>query len=231
MFGINFNRLVTATAVIAICCGTSFAAPAKMGMHKMTKVSAKKTNLVHKGKAAKIEQPEQNLSEEELFAMALESKHISKDGSTLTDTRDGKIYKVEIRGDKAWMKNNLSFSLSTPKQCLLEDEGNCKKFGRFYSHKEASKACPNGWHLPNDGEWRDYQKDQSKLDWNNLGKGGCKDWDGYCNSELTGHYWSSTSIMKNTGRSWEFRRQAKSIDRTDQNVQKGLYVRCVTELE
>ena len=159
MFGINFNRLVTATAVIAICCGTSFAAPAKMGMHKMTKVSAKKTNLVHKGKAAKIEQPEQNLSEEELFAMALESKHISKDGSTLTDTRDGKIYKVEIRGDKAWMKNNLSFSLSTPKQCLLEDEGNCKKFGRFYSHNEASKACPSGWHLPNDGEWHPYEAD------------------------------------------------------------------------
>ena len=84
---------------------------------------------------------------------------------------------------------------------------------------------------PDDGEWRDFQKDRARLDWNNLGRGGCKDWDGYCNSELTGHYWSSTSIMKNTGRSWEFRREAKSIDRTDQNVQKGLYVRCVTELE
>ena len=106
MFGINFNRLVTATAIMALCCATSFAAgPKKMGMHKMTKVSAKKTNLVHKSKAAKIEQPEQNLSEEELFALALQSKNISKDGNTLTDARDGKTYKIEIKGDKAWMKN------------------------------------------------------------------------------------------------------------------------------
>ena len=127
MFGIKFNRLVAATAVLALCCGASFAAgPKKMGMHKMTKVSAKKTNLVHKGKTAKLEQPEQNLSEEELFALALESKNISKDGNTLTDTRDGKTYKIEIRGDKAWMKNNLSYSLSTPKQCLLEDSA-CSK--------------------------------------------------------------------------------------------------------
>ena len=231
MFGIKFNRLVAATAVLALCCGASFAAgPKKMGMHKMTKVSVKKTNLVHKGKTAKLKQPEQNLSEEELFALALESKNISKDGSTLTDTRDGKTYKIEIRGDKAWMKNNLSYSLSTPKQCLLEDEGNCKKFGRFYSHKEASKACPNGWHLPNDGEWRDYQKDQSKLDWNNLGKGGCKDWDGYCEGDNTGHYWSASKVKKNTARSWEFRSMAHSINRTDESLSKGLYVRCVADL-
>jgi hypothetical protein len=230
MFGINFNRLVAAAAVMAFCCGTSFAAGPKMGQHKVAKISAKKSHMMHSSKKAKIEPIEQNLSEEELFAIALESKNISKDGNTLTDKRDGKTYKVEIKGDKAWMKNNLAFSLSTPKQCLLEDEGNCKKFGRFYSHKEASKACPAGWHLPNDGEWRDYQKDQSKLDWNNLGKGGCKDWDGYCEGDNTGHYWSASKVKKNTARSWEFRSVAHSINRTDESLSKGLYVRCVADL-
>lgn len=234
MSGINFKHLIKGSALtvmtVALLCGTSFAAGPKMGHNKVAKISAKKTHMTRSGKAAKLDQVEQNLSEEELFAIALQSKNISKDGNTLTDKRDGKTYKVEIKGDKAWMKNNLAFSLSTPKQCLLEDEGNCKKFGRFYSHKEASKACPAGWHLPNDGEWRDYQKDQSKLDWNNLGKGGCKDWDGYCEGDNTGHYWSASKVKKNTARSWEFRSVAHSINRTDESLSKGLYVRCVADL-
>jgi uncharacterized protein (TIGR02145 family) len=157
-------------------------------------------------------------------------KNVDEKKMELTDTRDGKKYKVEKRDNRLWMVTNLKFSLTSARQCLLEDTTFCKKFGRFYNYNDAKKACPAGWHLPDDAEWRDFQKDREKLNWETIGRGGCKDWDGYCNSELTGHYWSSTSIMKNTGRSWEFRRQAKSIDRTDQNVQKGLYVRCVTEL-
>ena len=237
MLGFNVNRLVmgsarviTVAAVVALCCGTSFAAGPKMAHHKVAKIS-NKANMTHtSSKRAKLGHIEQNLSDEELFALALQSKNISQDGRTLTDKRDGKTYKVEIKGDKAWMKNNLAFSLSTPKQCLLEDEGNCKKFGRFYNHKEAAKACPSGWHLPNDGEWRDYQKDQSKLDWNNLGKGGCKDWDGYCEGDNTGHYWSASKVKKNTARSWEFRSIGRSINRTDESMSKGLYVRCVADL-
>lgn len=182
-------------------------------------------------KMAKSEKAGIQLSDEELFQQALASKNISKDGKTLTDSRDGKKYSVEIRGDKAWMTSNLAFSLSTPRQCLLEDESFCKKYGRFYNHQEAKKACPANWHLPNDAEWRDYQKDQSKLDWNNLGKGGCKQWDGYCESSSTGHYWSATSVQANTGRSWEFRSVAHSINRTDEATNKGLYVRCVADLK
>ena len=166
------------------------------------------------------------VSERDLYA----EKFVDRKEMKMTDPRDNQVYKVEQRDNRLWMVSNLKFSLTSAKQCLLEDTTFCKKFGRFYMHTDAKKACPAGWHLPDDGEWRDFQKDRARLDWNNLGRGGCKDWDGYCNSELTGHYWSSTSIMKNTGRSWEFRRLAKSIDRTDQNVQKGLYVRCVTEL-
>ena len=232
MSGFKIRRLIgnsgcalAACAVLALCT-TPFAAPYKV--HKPAKIGDK-THLI-KQKTSIKEQALPEMSEEERFAMVLKSKNISEDGKVLTDTRDGKTYKVEIKGEKAWMKNNLAFSLSTPSQCLLEDEGNCKKYGRFYSHKEAAKACPSGWHLPNDGEWRDYQKDQSKLDWNNLGKGGCKDWDGYCESSSTGHYWSASKVKKNTARSWEFRSVARSINRTDESLSKGLYVRCVADL-
>lgn len=167
------------------------------------------------------------VSERNLYA----ERFVDSTKMVLTDPRDKQQYKVDFRGNRLWMLSNLKFGISSPDQCLLGDAKFCKQFGRFYSHSEAKKVCPEGWHLPDDGEWRDFQKDRSKLDWNDMGRGGCRDWDGFCNSEFTGHYWSSTSIKKNTGRSWEFRRQGKSIDRTDQSVQKGLYVRCVAELE
>lgn len=223
------GRIVTTLAITALFATASFAAPmGPSGSMKAKMAKPTKVSMVKKSK--KMEVSAAPLSEEELFQAMLQSKNISADGKTLTDKRDGKKYSVEIRGDKAWMKSNLAFSLSTPRQCLMEEESNCKKFGRFYSHSEAKMACPAGWHLPNDGEWRDYQKDQSKLDWNNLGKGGCKNWDGYCESSSTGHYWSQSSVQKNTGRSWEFRSVAHSINRTDESVSKGLYVRCVADL-
>ena len=165
------------------------------------------------------------VSERDLFA----EKNVSEKDMVLTDQRDGKTYKVEKRGNRLWMTQNLRFSLQSAKQCFLEDTLFCKKHGRFYTYYEAKKACPQGWHLPDDGEWRDYQRES--VNWDNMGVGGCKDWDEYCDATNTGHYWSSTSIKKNTGRSWEFRRLGKNINRTDESTQKGLYVRCVAELE
>lgn len=161
----------------------------------------------------------------------LEERNISKKDMMMTDPRDGQKYKVELRdSSKAWMTQNLKYNLTSAKQCFLEDSVFCIRHGRFYTHTEALRACPSGWHLPDDAEWRDYQKDQAKLDWDNLGRGGCRDWDEYCDETFTGHYWSKTSVKKKTGRSWEFRRQARSINRTDESVQKGLYVRCVADL-
>lgn len=156
---------------------------------------------------------------------------LSKDLKTFTDSRDGRTYKIEVRDStKVWMKQNLSYNLTSAKQCYMEDTTFCKKYGRYYTYNEALKACPSGWHLPGDGEWRDYQKDREKLDWNNLGIGGCRDWDEYCEASSTGHYWSNSSVVKGTGRAWEFRSKGRSINRTDEDVKKLLYVRCVTEL-
>lgn len=219
------GRVLTVLVLSALCT-TAFAGPRISGKQvaKPNKVQLVKTP------ESRLNQSGEVLSEEEIFKRVLQQKNISADGQIMTDSRDGKKYSIEIRGDKAWMKKNLAFSISTPNQCLLESEEYCQKFGRFYSHPEAKMACPAGWHLPDDGEWRDYQKDRSKLDWKNLGQGGCKDWDGYCESNTTGHYWSASSVEKNTGRSWEFRSEPKSINRTDENTHKGLYVRCVADL-
>jgi len=161
----------------------------------------------------------------------LAEKGVSKKDMILTDKRDGRKYPVEIRAGKVWMKSNLLFSFTSPKQCYVEDKEFCEKFGRYYVYEDALTACPVGWHLPDDGEWRDYQKDRSTLDWETLGRGGCQDWDNYCDGAGTGHYWSATSIKKNTARAWEFKRLVRDIDRTDESVYKGLYVRCVADLD
>jgi len=154
-------------------------------------------------------------------------KNISPKDMIFTDKRDNKKYKVGVRGGKIWMMKNLAFSVSSEKQCYVEDKSFCEKFGRYYTYEDALRACPEGWHLPDDGEWRDFQKDRATLDWDNLGQGGCQDWDNYCDGMNTGHYWSKTSVRENTARSWEFNRSDRDIDRTDASVYKGLYVRCV----
>lgn len=160
-----------------------------------------------------------------------EELNISQKDNMMTDPRDGKKYPVMIRDGKAWMTSNLKFNLVSASQCFLEDQVFCKKHGRFFTYNDAKKACPKGWHLPDDGEWRDFQLDWSKLDWKNLGQGGCKDWDEYCDEATTGHYWSATSVKRGTGRAWEFRSKARSIDRTDADAQKLLYVRCVADMK
>lgn len=157
-------------------------------------------------------------------------KGVDRKDMMLTDARDGKKYKVEEKNNKFWMRTNLAFELTSAAQCFMEDTSYCVKFGRFYKHPEALKACPEGWRLPDDKDWREFQKDRASLDWDNLGQGGCHDWDEYCDAVTTGHYWSAASIVKGTGRSWEFRRAVRSINRTDESDQKGLYVRCVADM-
>ena len=156
-------------------------------------------------------------------------KNISPKDMIFTDKRDNKKYKVGVRGGKIWMMKNLAFSVTSEKQCYVDDKSYCEKFGRYYTYDDATKACPPGWHLPDDGEWRDFQKDRATLDWDNLGQGGCQDWDNFCDGFNSGHYWSKSSVQPNTARSWEFNRADKDIERTDASVYKGLYVRCVAD--
>jgi len=65
------------------------------------------------------------------------------------------IYRtVEIEGGGPfWMAQNLNDSLKGGK-CYEDKPENCEKYGRLYTWNEAMKACPKGWHLPSDEEWR-----------------------------------------------------------------------------
>jgi len=55
-------------------------------------------------------------------------------------------------GTQTWMAENLNYDIAGSK-CYDNKPENCTKYGRLYDLATAKKACPSGWHLPNNAEW------------------------------------------------------------------------------
>ena len=97
---------------------------------------------------------------------------------TYTDPRDGNEYKWVRYGNLEWMAENFRYDLNDESKCLVyDDEAEIgrldeKKYGRLYTYTGAVEACPEGWRLPTDEDWKNLERqmgmsnaDANKWDW------------------------------------------------------------------
>ncbi len=72
---------------------------------------------------------------------------------TINDPRDGKTYATIEIGSQTWISENLNFE-TADSWWHGDDPSNGTKYGRLYTWESAKAACPAGWHLPSDTEWK-----------------------------------------------------------------------------
>lgn len=76
---------------------------------------------------------------------------------TFTDPRDGQIYyTVKIGSLKTWFLSNLNYE--APNSWLYNNSSaSGNTYGRLYTWDAALNACPDGWHLPTDDDWKAFE--------------------------------------------------------------------------
>lgn len=104
-----------------------------------TDVPLEKTNVDRPASQKKPGRPQEKKDEANIF----------------TDPRDGQTYKtIELNGLR-WMAQNLNYDMGEGCWYYKHNPKNGEQYGQLYTWEAAKKACPPGWRLPTDEEWRD----------------------------------------------------------------------------
>jgi uncharacterized protein (TIGR02145 family) len=105
------------------------------------------------------------------------TKTVVKD-STLTDQRDGQIYRIRRFDGLWWMIDNINIDLEDSlyykdvyigrgSYCYDNDPKYRSKYGQLYDLSSALEACPNGWRLPTIKEWETLNEKNANCTWDN----------------------------------------------------------------
>ena len=104
--------------------------------------------------------------------------------AAIQDSRDSQIYQYKTIGTQVWMTENLAYlpsvvgpgtgSSSTAYYYVYGYNGtdvatakatdNYSTYGVLYNWTAAQSACPSGWHLPSDAEWKQLEKSLGMTD-------------------------------------------------------------------
>lgn len=172
----------------------------------------------------------------------------------LYDPRDKKIYKVVELAGKKWMAENLNYYVGDDCSFYDNDIKNGEKYGRLYHWEDAKKACPPGWRLPTDEEWKSlaksfggyYDSDMHKTigkptkTYTALIEGGRSGWSaqlgGACSSpkdfsELgnMGGFWTDTELISELAMCFMFYREYKWVYRSVYGKNWRFSCRCVQD--
>ena len=108
------------------------------------------------------------------------------------DIRNNERYNLVEIGSLCWFAKNLNYETSGS-SCYDNSDANCNTFGRLYTFEAAKDACPSGWRLPSDDDFKELEhvagmsgEDRGRTGWRGVGEGNKiksqSDWDG--NNEI-----------------------------------------------
>ena len=181
-----------------------------------------------------------------------EESNIHEDNSSqkgiMLDPRDNQKYKTVTIGNQTWMAENLNYK-TQDSYCYENEASNCSKYGRLYTWMSAKSACPSGWHLPSNAEFKplfEYlggesiagTKLMSKSGWNKNGNGtdavgfsalpaGRRRFNGDFNDDgSNAFFWSATKV--NSG-AYSMKLYCEYAFLTDDNKYDAISVRCLKD--
>lgn len=81
------------------------------------------------------------------------------------DSKSGNTYALVRFKTYQWLMSDIHYdTFSAGPMCYDLDDANCENFGMLYRATKAEKACPEGFEIPSEQDWKELKKHRSSLD-------------------------------------------------------------------